>query len=103
MEDEIRALRAEVKQLLALTQDTNHMVHKMRRAAIWGRVFQFVWWGAIIIVSGAAYLYYLQPYINKVIQLYEQVSGVPTAATYQSPDINKAVEQFVKSLAPTQK
>jgi hypothetical protein len=59
--------------------------------------------GSTITLTGAAYLYYLQPYINKVIQLYEQVSGVPTTTTYQSPDINKAVEQFVKSLAPTQK
>ncbi|MDQ5955301.1 MAG: hypothetical protein QG621_304 [Patescibacteria group bacterium] len=102
MQDELTELRALVKQNLALTEDIGHQVRKMRRAALWGRVFQLVWWGAIIVVSGAAYLYYLQPYIQKVIDIYEQVSGT-TTTTYQSPDINKAVEQFVKSLGPTQK
>ncbi len=102
MQDELAELRALVKQNLALTEDIAHQVRKMRRAAIWGRVFQLVWWGAIIIVSGAAYLYYLQPYIQKVIDIYEQVSGTPTTS-YQPPNINKAVEDFVKSLGPTQK
>lgn len=62
-----------IDEILKLTQDTNRMVHKMRRGMWWGRFFLIVWWVAVLAVSGAAYYYYAQPYVNKVEQLYVQI------------------------------
>ncbi len=66
MEEELKELRALVKQTLALTEETNHIVRGMRRSARWGRFFSLVWWVAIIAVSGATYYLYLQPYIDSI-------------------------------------
>lgn len=70
MEEEIKELRALVKQNLALTQETNHIVRGMRRSARWGRFFSLVWWVAIIAVSGATYYLYLQPYVDTIQKAY---------------------------------
>ncbi len=49
------------------------MVRGMRNAARWGMFFQIVWWMLIFAASGAAYVYYLQPYVTKLVDLYNQV------------------------------
>jgi len=72
MTEDIEELKELVEKNIKLTEDTNRTVHKMRRSAIWGRVFQMVWWGVIIIVSGAAYYIYLQPYVGQIEDLYTQ-------------------------------
>jgi hypothetical protein len=62
-----------IDEILRITKDTNRMVHKMRRSQLWGRFYQVVWWIAILAISGAAYYYYAQPYVDKLTQLYAQV------------------------------
>jgi uncharacterized membrane protein len=62
-----------VQKDLAVSADTNRVVHKMRRAARWGTTLQFVWWAVVIAVSGAAYYYYLDPYVKKIEHLYANV------------------------------
>ena len=64
-----------IDEILKLTQETNKMVHKMRRSMLWGRFYQVVWWIAILAISGAAYYYYAAPYVNKLEQLYAQVQA----------------------------
>lgn len=71
VDTDIDALRQEVEELKEMTADTNRQVHKMRRGARWGLFFQLVWWLAILGVTGAAYYYYVQPYVQKVEQFYE--------------------------------
>jgi len=61
-----------VDELLRITKETNHMVHKMRRAQMWGRFYQVVWWVLIIAISGVTYYVYAQPYVQKIEQLYVQ-------------------------------
>lgn len=72
MTDDIEELRALIEKNTKLAEDTNRMVHKLRRSALWGRFFQIVWWVAIIAISGAAYYIYLQPYVGQIEALYEQ-------------------------------
>jgi len=64
-----------IDEILRITKDTNRMVHKMRRSQLWGRFYQVVWWIAILAISGAAYYYYAQPYVDKLTQLYAQVES----------------------------
>lgn len=81
---EIDALKQEVEELKVLTEDTNRQVHKMRRSARWGLLFQILWWLSVIGVTGAAYYYYVQPYIQKVEEFYlEAQQGAPQAQNWQ--------------------
>ncbi|MEI7720279.1 MAG: hypothetical protein WCI89_03680 [bacterium] len=61
-----------VQKNVAIAEDTNRTVHAMRRAQKWGAFFKFVWWAVIIVVSGATYYLYFQPYVGKIERLYEQ-------------------------------
>jgi hypothetical protein len=73
-----------VRQNTAMVQDTNRMVHKLRRGAAWGRFLQILWWLLIIVASGIAYYYY-QPYLLKIEQLYSNLqSGQKQAQSYES-------------------
>src|SRR5579859_5135657 len=73
VDPELKELKELVRRNIALSEDTNRAVHRMRRSVVWGRLFQLVWWVAIFALSGYAYYYYLQPYVVKLEQLYEQV------------------------------
>ena len=65
-ENDIQELKAEVEELRAVTEDTNRMVHKMRRSIWWGRIWTLLWWGGVFFLSAGAYYYYLQPYVTKI-------------------------------------
>lgn len=67
---DIEALKQEVEELKEMTADTNRQVHKMRRGARWGLLLQLVWWLTILGITGAAYYYYVQPYVQKIEQFY---------------------------------
>lgn len=69
-ESDIDALKQEVEELKELTADTNRQVHKMKRGARWALLFQLVWWLSILGITGAAYYYYVQPYVQKIEQFY---------------------------------
>ena len=70
MDADIEELRQKVEDLKNLTQDTNRIVHKMRRGVWWVRLWTIVFWLAVLSVSGAAYYYWAQPYVQKVEQAY---------------------------------
>ena len=56
---------------------------------MWLWVFQMVWWLAIAGVTGAAYYYYVQPYVAKIERLY----GL---SEEQSKSWNDQVTNFLK-------
>jgi len=74
MDTEIDELKQEVEELKSLTQDTNRVVHKLRRNIWWGRLWTIIWWAVILGLTGASYLY-LQPYIQKATAAYGNVKG----------------------------
>ena len=85
-----------IEDIYRLTLDTNRMVHKMRRAQMWGRFYQVAWWIAVVAVSGAAYYYYAQPYVNKIEQLYAQVQH----GGQQAQDFGSQVSSFFGNWLP---
>ena len=66
----------EERQLLIQTHrmvgENNTLLRKMHRAALWGRIFHFLYWAAIIGLSVGAY-YFIQPYVDSVK---EGVNGI---------------------------
>lgn len=89
MDEDIEELKELVKENIEATEETNRMLRKMRRNAMWGWVFYIVWWLLVAGVAGAAYYYYLQPYVTKVEQLY----GL---SEEQSKNWNEQITSFLK-------
>lgn len=85
----------EIKQLLqntlALAEENNKMLHKIRgvqrRETIWN-VLKFI----LIIAIALGSFYYVEPYLNKVMDLYGSVSGI------QQKINNSPVQDFLKNL-----
>ena len=98
MDPDIEEVKEMIKKSLALAQDTNRILHGMRRAARWGRFFKLLWWVAILAVSGIAYYYYLQPYVDKLVQAYTQVQ----ATGQKAQSLEQQVQDFLKNLGTPQ-
>ena len=71
-----------LEETLSLEQENNKILHKVRNVQKWA-----TFWSAfrIIVIIGIALgsFYFLEPYIDKVINLYNSVSG--TKSTSNSP------------------
>jgi hypothetical protein len=96
MDDEIGALRQEVDELKAVTLDTNRTVHKLRRGIWWGRLWTLVWWVAVFGLSGAAYYYYAEPYIQKLQQYYAGFQQQATQAQTWESQAQQMFNNFIK-------
>lgn len=73
MDPEMKELKEELEELKEVTHDTNRLMHKMRRTQRWHTIFQIVWWLTVVGITGAAYYYYVQPYVERAIETYQQV------------------------------
>jgi uncharacterized membrane protein len=66
-----------------MVEENNKLLRKMHRAALWGRIFHFFYWAAIIGLSVGAY-YFIQPYVDQVQGVYgdlkSDVTNVRNAA-----------------------
>ncbi len=87
-----------IDQMLEITKDTNRMVHKMRRAQLWGRFYMVAWWVLVAAVSGYTYYVYAQPYVNQLEKMYAQV-GQTTA---QAQSLQSEVSSFFGNLMARQ-
>jgi len=56
-----------LEKILALTEENNKILRKMRRSVLWGRIFHFIYWAVIIGLSIGAYVY-IQPYLDSMLQ-----------------------------------
>lgn len=45
----------------------------MRRSARWHLILNILWWVVVFGVSGAAYYYYIWPYLQQILHLYQQL------------------------------
>ncbi|MBI2005011.1 hypothetical protein HYS79_02525 [Patescibacteria group bacterium] len=93
MDPQIEELKELVRQNITLSQETNNIVHGMRSAARWSRLFRMVWIVAILIASGAAYLYFA-PYLEQIIDLYNQASGALEQLRAFGGQATNAVQNF---------
>ena len=64
-----------LQSIYSLEYENNKILRSMKRSMVWGQIMSVVYWLIIIGVSIGAF-YFLQPYINKIMDLYNSVSGV---------------------------
>ena len=82
-------------EILQLTRETNRMVHKMRRAQLWGRFYQVVWWLFILAISGITYYYYFQPYVDKILEAYGHIQATGQQAQNYGSEISNFFGNFI--------
>jgi uncharacterized membrane protein len=99
---EIEELKQEVEELRAVTEDTNKVVHKIRRGARWGLFFQIIWWLTIFGVTGAAYYYYLQPYVVKIENMYFKTQQSAAQAQNFWQQIGQTIGSYLNAPTSTQ-
>lgn len=79
-----------------MVEENNKLLRKMHRAAIWGRIFHFLYWAVIIGLSVGAY-YFVQPYVDGAKESFEgiqaNVNNIKGAAS-QVNDISNVLKQF---------
>ncbi len=58
-----------LQKTLALTEENNVILKKMRKNAAWGRAFH---WFYIIVILALSFgsFYYVQPYLNQILSVY---------------------------------
>ncbi len=95
MDTDIDELIELVKKNIAISEDTNDIIHSMRRTARWGTFFSLMWWAVIIGSSGMAYLY-ARPYITVLQDTYAKTKS--TGQQVQS--LEKQAKQFLNSIVP---
>ncbi|MES2202920.1 MAG: hypothetical protein V4474_01170 [Patescibacteria group bacterium] len=70
MDPEIDELKALVARQGKVIEETNHMIRGMRRSQRWHMLFRIAWWLLVLGASGAAYYYYIQPYVDQFLHAY---------------------------------
>ncbi|HBA46133.1 hypothetical protein A2W67_02500 [Candidatus Nomurabacteria bacterium RIFCSPLOWO2_02_40_28] len=64
-----------LEETFALAEDNNKILHSMRRSMRVQRIMSVLYW-AIIIGSAVGAYYFIQPYIDQMMQLYGSASDV---------------------------
>ena len=98
MDSQIEELKELMRQNIALAQDTNRTLHKIRRGAVWSRLLSIAWWLIILGTSAAAYYYYFQPHLVELIHLYQQMAKGGT----QAQTAQQQLSSFFGNILPKQ-
>ena len=62
-----------------LAEESNALLRKMHRAAIWSTIFRVLYWAVIIGLSVGAY-YLVQPYVDQLQKVYSGFEADVSAA-----------------------
>ncbi|MEK7530442.1 MAG: hypothetical protein AAB573_01105 [Patescibacteria group bacterium] len=91
-----------LEEMYEMTKSNNSMLKSMRRTAFVGGIIKFVFYIVILIVLPYYTWLYLQPYLDTVMQQYQQMQGTSDAfkAQIEAFGGNSIFEQF-KSLIGT--
>ena len=63
-----------LRKTLDISQRNNRMLEKISRGMFWGRVFRYIYWAVIIGIGVGAY-YFIQPYIDQILEAYGGFKG----------------------------
>ena len=90
----------DMQELLRLTRENNHLLHKMRRNAFWGGIIKFVLYLIVIgIIPLWLYLTYLAPVVRQLTDTYAQFQGTGAKAQANMNELQKMMEQFKNSFS----
>ena len=74
MEQEVEELKELVRRNIKVSEETNRIVHSLRRAERWHTGMRVVWWLLILGFFAASYAYFA-PYITQIMELYRSIGS----------------------------
>ena len=80
-----------LEEMYQTTMENNKMLKSMRRSAFIGGIMKAIWWVVILIVLPYLSWIYLQPYLDNIMQQYQNIQG--TTQQY-SNDANQLKAAF---------
>ncbi|MDO8575917.1 MAG: hypothetical protein Q7R90_01225 [bacterium] len=82
------------QEMYRLTKENNHMLHKMRRNALWGGIIKFIFWVAILLAPLWFYMVYLAPVVNDMMKTVQQIQGTSAKAQVQIGGFQEMLKQL---------
>jgi hypothetical protein len=79
MEEETKVL---LRKVLEVSEENNHMLHKLRRQGVYGMLFRLLWWAVIIGIPIFMYYQFVRP-------SYEEFSGFYQSARENIQEIQE--------------
>lgn len=70
-----------IERIAQLSEENNRLLKKLVRAQNWATVWSVLKWTIVILLTLWGY-YYLQPYLDQMLKLYQQLS--PTVSSLQN-------------------
>ena len=90
MNEEIESLIRETRDLV---EENNKILRGIRRSNRWGVFIKSVYWIVIIIVTIGAFAY-IQPYLNSMMKLYNQLEDTNNKITTSQNSFSSGVKSF---------
>ncbi len=91
-----------LQEMYRLTKDNNHMLHSMRRRALWGGVIKFIFWVVILIAPLWFYMAYLAPVVDDMMKTVQQIQGTSADAQAQFGGFQEMLKQLQQKIPSIQ-
>jgi hypothetical protein len=72
-------MQEDIDKLIELTEENNRLLKTLITDLRWRQLYSLVKWIIIIGLTFGAYVY-LQPYLDKTLEMYKQIQGVDPAS-----------------------
>ncbi len=83
-----------LEEIHRLTVENNRLLHKMRRGAMWGRIFTILFYAALILAPIWFYWAYLNDTVQQLLRTYDTMQGTGQQAQSQFQAFQEAFKQF---------
>jgi hypothetical protein len=72
-------MQEDIDKLIELTEENNRLIKTLITDLRWRQLYSLVKWVIIIAIVFGTYAY-LQPYLNKTLEMYKRIQGVDPAS-----------------------
>ncbi|OGG55739.1 hypothetical protein A3D71_00825 [Candidatus Kaiserbacteria bacterium RIFCSPHIGHO2_02_FULL_55_20] len=90
------------QEIYRLVKENNRMLHSMRRNALWGGIFKFIFWAIIFIAPLWFYMTYLAPVVQDMVKTVQQVQGTSAKAQAQFGSFQEMLKQLQQKFPSAQ-
>lgn len=95
--------QVKLDELLRLTKENNHMLHKMRRNAFWGGIIKILLYAALFVALPFwLYVTYLAPVLESTMQTMNQIQGTGARAQAQFGSFQEMLQQLQQKFPSAQ-
>jgi len=82
-----------LEETFELEKENNKILRSIKHSMFWSRVMNTLYWLIIIGVSVGAF-YFLQPYFDKILNLYNSVTGAQQKLDTENSSLQNLLKKF---------